>query len=257
MSYPIAIWQGIARTDDTAAAMADLTAAVTGAALVGARLLVAPEVFFPGYNSSRIAEFAQPRGGDWHRALSALCRAQGCGLVVGYGERDGDQVYNSAVAFDAAGLEVAHYRKTQLFGPREKAIFAPGDTLTIFDAEGIKAAILICYDVEFAPLLRELAVQGVELLLVPTANPEPNIHVSRLVVPAHAINHRMTIAYANYAGAEGDITYCGGSTIVAPDAAILAYAGPGPALLTAEIARQPDPALIQHQVADYRAPKVS
>ena len=78
-----------------------------------------------------------------------------------------------------------------------------------------------------------------------------------LVVPAHAVNHRMTIAYANYAGVEGDITYCGGSTIVAPDAAILAYAGPGPALLTADIARQPDPALIQHQVADYRAPKVS
>ncbi len=255
MSYPIAIWQGIARTDDTATALADLSAAISGAAAVGARLLVAPEVFFPGYNSSRIADLAQPRGGDWHRALSTLCKAQDCGLVVGYAERDGDTVYNSAIAFDATGAEVAHYRKTQLFGPREKAIFAPGDTLCTFDADGIKAAILICYDVEFAPLLRELAGQGVELLLVPTANPEPNIHVSKLVVPAHAINHRMTIAYANYTGAEGDITYCGGSTIVAPDAAVLAYAGPGPALITADIARRPDPALIQNQIADYRAPR--
>lgn len=257
MSFPIAIWQGIARTDDTAAALADLTAAVTGAAAVGARLLVAPEVYFPGYNSSRIAELAQPRGGDWHRALSALCRDRACGLVVGYAERDGDQVYNSAVAFDAAGAEVAHYRKTQLFGPREKSIFAPGDTLCTFDAEGIRAAILICYDVEFAPLLRELAGQGVQLLLVPTANPEPNIHVSKLVVPAHAINHGMTIAYANYCGAEGDIDYCGGSTIVAPDAAILGFAGPSPALLTADIARRPEPALIQNQFVDYRAPKVT
>ena len=256
MSYPIAIWQGIARTDDTAAALADLSAAITGASSVGARLLVAPEVFFPGYNSSNIAALAQPRGGDWHRALSALCRAQGCGLVVGYAERDGDHVYNSAVAFDATGSEVAHYRKTQLFGPREKAIFAPGDTLCTFDAGGIRAAILICYDVEFAPLIRELALQGVRLLVVPTANPEPNIHVSKLVVPAHAINHGLTIAYANYAGAEGDITYCGGSTVVAPDASVLAYAGPGPALITADIDRAPDPALIQNQVADYRAPKV-
>lgn len=257
MSFPIAIWQGIARTDDTPAALADLTAAVTGAASVGARLLVAPEVFFPGYNSARIADLAQPRGGDWHRALSALCKAQDCGLVVGYAERDGERVYNSAIAFDAAGAEVAHYRKTQLFGPREKAIFAPGDVLCTFDAGGIKAAILICYDVEFAPLIRELAGQGVKLLLVPTANPEPNIHVSKLVVPAHAINHGLTIAYANYAGAEGDITYCGGSTIVAPDASVLAYAGPGPALITADIARTPDPALMQNQLSDYRAPKVT
>ena len=136
MSYPIAIWQGIARTDDTATAMADLSAAVIGAASVGARLLVAPEVFFPGYNSSRIAELAQPRGGDWHRALSALCRETGCGLVVGYAERAGDKVYNAAVAFDATGAEVAHYRKTQLYGPREKAIFVPGNTLCTFDAGG-------------------------------------------------------------------------------------------------------------------------
>lgn len=257
MSITIAIWQGTARTDDTGAALADLGAALKGAAAVGARLLVAPEVFFPGYNSANIPALAQPRGGDWHRALSALCRDAGCGLVVGYAERDGGAVYNAAVAFDSAGQEVAHYRKTQLYGPREKAIFAPGDALCTFDAEGLRCAILICYDVEFAPLIRLLAEQGVDLLLVPTANPEPNIHVSRLVVPAHAVNHRMTIAYANYCGAEGDITYCGGSTIAAPDAAILAFAGPAPALLTADLSRAPDPALLQAQTIDYRAPKVT
>lgn len=252
MPFSIALWQGIARTDDAAAALADLRAGLTAAAAMGARFLVAPELFLPGYNSARIAELAQPRGGDWHQALAALCRAAGCGLVLGYAERAGDTVYNSAVAFDATGQEVAHYRKTQLFGPREKAIFAPGDSLCIFEAEGRRAAILICYDVEFAPLLRELALQGVQLLLVPTANPEPNIHVSRLVVPAHAINHGLTICYANYAGREGDLAYCGGSTIVAPDGAILAFAGPAPALLIADLSYQPDPALLQTQLADYR-----
>lgn len=252
MSITIAIWQGPARTDDTGAALADLRGALRGAAAVGGRLLVAPEIFFPGYNSQTIPAQAQPRGGDWHGALAGLCREAGCGLVVGYAERDGDRVYNSAVAFDAAGQEVAHYRKTQLFGPREKAIYAPGDALSVFDLDGIRAAILICYDVEFAPLVRSLAEQGVELLLVPTANPEPNIHVSRLVVPAHAINHRMTIAYANFCGTEGDITYCGGSTIVAPDAAILGFAGPAPALLTADLSRPADTALLQAQIADYR-----
>jgi predicted amidohydrolase len=112
--------------------------------------------------------------------------------------------------------------------------------------------MLICYDIEFAPLVRSLAEAGAHLILVPTANPEPNTHVSRLVVPAHAINHSVTIAYANYCGAEGDITYCGASVIVAPDAAVLAAAGPGPTLLIADIDRLPDPALMQTQLHDYR-----
>jgi len=112
--------------------------------------------------------------------------------------------------------------------------------------------MLICYDVEFAHLNRALMAKGTRLLLVPTANPEPNTHVSRLVVPAHAINHAMTIAYANYCGTEGDLTYCGTSVIAAPDAAILAMAGPSETLLVTDIARQPDPALMQTQLADYR-----
>ncbi len=252
MTLTLALWQGRARTDDTAAALADLGAALAGAAAVGAQMLVAPEVFLPGYNSARIPELAQPRGGDWHRTLSALCRQAGCGLTLGYAERDGDHIYNAAVSFDGRGVEIAHYRKTQLFGPREKAIYAPGEAMTIFDFAGQRTALLICYDVEFAPLLRQLAEAGVTLLLVPTANPEPNIHVSRLIVPAHAINHRMTIVYANFCGPEGDITYCGGSTIVAPDAAVLAYAGPASALLTADISRPPDVALLQNQIHDFR-----
>ena len=112
--------------------------------------------------------------------------------------------------------------------------------------------MLICYDVEFAPLVRRLAEEGAKLILVPTANPEPNGHVSRLVVPAHAINHGLTIAYANYCGAEGDITYCGTSVIAAPDATILAAAGPSPTLLVTDIAHSPDPALMQTQLQDHR-----
>lgn len=256
MSLIVALWQGPARTDDTPAALADLSAALRAAAAIGARMLVAPEAFFPGYNSSNIAALAQERGGAWHQALADMCRSAGCGLTVGYAERQGGAVYNSAVCFDASGAERAHYRKTQLFGPREKAIYTPGDALCRFDLDGVKAALLICYDIEFAPLLRELAGQGVQVILVPTANPEPNIHVSHVTVPAHAVNHGLSIVYANYCGVEGDITYCGGSSIVAPDAAVLAYAGPGPALLTADLSRPPNRALLQTQLADYRAPKV-
>lgn len=252
MSCRIALWQGPSPHGSDDAAFAALDAALRAAAAMGAITLVAPEIFFPGYNQPDIPARAQPRGGPWHQRLAALAKTQGCGIVIGYAERDGDHVYNAAIAINAEGREIGHYRKVQLFGPREKSIFAPGDAISTFDLGGLRAAMLICYDVEFAPLVRSLAEAGADLILVPTANPEPNTHVSRIVVPAHAINHSVTIAYANYCGTEGDITYCGASVIVAPDAAILASAGPGPALLIADIDYQPDPALMQTQLHDYR-----
>lgn len=252
MSFPIALWQGPSPEGSDEVAFAALDAALRAAAAMGAVTLVAPEAYFPGYNQPDIPARAQPRGGPWHQRLSALARSHGCGIVVGYAERDGDAVYNAAVAMDAQGREIGHYRKVQLFGPREKSIYAPGTGVSVFDLAGIRAAMLICYDVEFAHLLRKLAEDGADLILVPTANPEPNTHVSRLVVPAHAINHGLTIVYANYCGSEGDITYCGASLVAAPDAAVLASAGPGPALLVADIDRQPDPALLQTQLTDFR-----
>lgn len=252
MPFPIALWQGPSPDGSDDTAFAALDAALRAAAAMGAITLVAPEVFFPGYNQPDIPARAQPRGGAWHQRLATLARTHACGIVIGYAERDGENVYNSAVAISAEGREIGHYRKIQLFGPREKSIYAPGDTVSTFDLNGIRAAMLICYDVEFAHLLKRLAEEGAQLVLVPTANPEPNTHVSRLVVPTHAINHGVTIAYANYCGTEGDITYCGASVIAAPDAAILAAAGPCPALLITDIDRAPDPALIQTQLTDYR-----
>ena len=252
MSLNIALWQGPSPEGSDDRAFAAIEAALTAAAAMGAVTLVAPEVYFPGYNQSDIPAKAQTRGGPWHQRLAKLARTHGCGIVIGYAERDGATIYNSAVALDGQGHEIGHYRKVQLFGPREKAIYAPGDAVSTFDLDGIRTGMLICYDIEFAPLVRKLAEAGAKLVLVPTANPEPNTHVSRLVVPAHAINHGLTIAYANYCGTEGDITYCGASVIAAPDAAVLAAAGPGPALLVTDIARAPDPALLQTQLQDHR-----
>ncbi len=99
----------------------------------GADLALFPELFLPGYNCARIAELAQPADGDWTRRLSLLARQAGCALVLGYAEREGASVYNSAVAIGADGAPLANYRKIQLYGPREAALFEPGDGYCLFD----------------------------------------------------------------------------------------------------------------------------
>ena len=252
-TYRIAVWQGMSPKGDVALAFAALGQALRAAAAMGAKVLVAPEVYLPGYNQDNLALLAQVRGGVWHQRLSGMAAAAGCGLVVGYAERDGGQLFNSAVAFSASGAELAHYRKVQLYGAREKALFSPGEAYATFSLAGKKAALLICYDIEFAPHIAALAAEGVEVILCPTANMAPFTHVAMATVPAMVANYGLTIAYANYCGVEGDLTYVGLSLVADPYGAALVQAGPGPALLVADLPAALDPARIATQARDFRA----
>jgi 5-aminopentanamidase len=248
----LALLQAPSPMGDIDQGIATLTQALTAAGAAGARMLVAPEAYLPGYNQPDIANLSLPGDGAWADALSTACRNAGCGLCVGYAERSGDRVYNSAVAIDATGKRRADYRKIQLYGPREKAIYTPGDAYATFDLDGIRTAILICYDVEFAPHVAALAAQGVSLILTPTANMEPFHHVVRATVPAMAANHAVRIVYANYCGTEGDLTYIGGSLMAAEDGSVVAQAGRGPALIIADLPDTLNRDMLYTQAADYR-----
>lgn len=251
-TYRIALWQGQSPAGAMEAAFASLDQALRAAAAVGARVLVAPELYLPGYNQDTLPAIAQERGGAWHQRLAAMARAAGCGVVVGYAEREGERLFNSAVAFGPRGEELAHYRKVQLYGPREQALFTPGEAYATFDLGGVKAALLICYDIEFAPHIAALAAKGVEVILCPTANMAPFTHVAKATVPAMAANHGLTIAYANYCGSEGDLDYVGLSLIADPYGEALAQAGMGPALLVADVPKSFEATRLSTQARDLR-----
>lgn len=246
----LALLQDQSPMGDLALALAQIDHATRGAGAIGASIVVLPEAFLPGYNHPKLRDLALHQTDPLFDQISGLCRAHNCGLVLGYAERDGDALFNAAIAIDAMGVTVARYRKIQLFGPREKALYQPGTQYAIFDLLGQRAAILICYDIEFAPHVAALAAKGVTLIFVPTANMVPFDHVVRHTVPAMAANYGITIVYANYCGTEGDLTYVGGSLIVSPHGEILAQAGQGPAQLAAEIPSR-DPTRISTQASDF------
>ena len=246
----LALYQGPSPAGATQDGLATLGRMLRAAGAAGARMALFPEVFLPGYNVADPASGARSLA-DWAEVLSPLVRAAGCGVTVGVAERDGTQLFNSAIALGPDGTLLSHYRKTQLYGSREKRLYEPGTSHAMFDFEGCRIALLICYDIEFAPLIRDLAGRGAQLILCPTANMQPFTHVARLTVPSQAVNHAVAIAYANYCGSEGDLTYCGGSVLVGADGAVHARAGQAEALLIADLP-DPDPALLSTQLDDFR-----
>lgn len=192
---------------------------VKGLAALGADLVVLPELILPGYNRPE-AHHAEARllDGDWCAAMASIARKTGCAICYGWAERLGDQVFNAASVLDKTGARVAHYRKIQLFGEMEKASFAFGTQAPpVFELNGKRMGILICYDIEFPEYARALAQAGCELILVPTANPVGYDHVPDLLVRARANENAVTVAYANYSGPDSGINFGGRSIIAGPD----------------------------------------
>ncbi len=179
----LALWQGTSPASDLETALTQAETALAAAATMGAAALVLPEIWLPGYNQDGIPEKALALNSPpLHRLARAAASAR-CALVVGYAERDGDRVYNSAVCFGPDGAVLANYRKVQLYGSRERSLYAPGKAYVTFPLAGQTAALLICYDVEYAPHVKALADRGVTVILAPTANMQPYTHVIRATVP--------------------------------------------------------------------------
>ncbi|GAA6199322.1 hypothetical protein NBRC116599_05460 [Aquicoccus sp. SU-CL01552] len=160
----------------------------------------------------------------------------GCALVTGCAEREGEAIYNTALAIGPNGEVLAHHRKRLLFGDMERATFHKGSGAScLFEYGGRRFGLLICYEIEFPELARDLARQGAEVFLVPTANPEGYEHVQRYLLPARAHENGAFVVYANYCGTENGLTFGGQSLVVGPDGECILSAGRTPALLIGEL----------------------
>jgi predicted amidohydrolase len=138
----------------------------------GAELAVFPEATMARFGSDLRAA-AEPLDGPFCTGLGAACAAACVAAVAGVFEPSADgRVYNTAVAFSAAGDLVASYRKLHLFdalGQRESDLVAPGDDVVVTSLAGARVGLQICYDIRFPELTRALAVGGASLVTVSAA----------------------------------------------------------------------------------------
>jgi predicted amidohydrolase len=258
----LALWQCHPTDGRVAQALVALEAPLSASAAAGARLLVVPELYLPGYNRPDLhAELSQPLDAEWMTRVRELARTAGCGVCLGWAERDGSDVYNAATLIGPDGSILIHYRKIQLFGGMEADSFRRGTTLApVVEVDGRKVGLLVCYDIEFGGHAAALGAAGADLILVPTANPIGYEHVQRTLVPARAHENDAVVAYANLVGIEGDVRFGGLSLIAGPDGLPLASAGArGEALLVVDLAAADAVPSAGHgsQAADYRPAGVS
>lgn len=211
------------------------------AAAQGAQVLVCPEMFLTGYNigARACAELAQAQDGPAAQRIAEIARQYAIAILYGYPERSVEQrVYNAVQLIDSRGERSSNYRKTHLFSELDKSMFSAGEDLgPVVELNGWRLGMLICYDVEFPENTRRLALAGAELILVPTANMAPFDFVCDVTVRARAFENHCYVVYANYCGSEGEIRYCGLSSVCAPDGSRPALAAQDERLLIADLDR--------------------
>ncbi|WP_155054453.1 carbon-nitrogen hydrolase family protein [Streptomyces blattellae] len=237
-----ALLQSSGRPGSVAENLKVLDEAAGRAAVAGAGLLVAPEMFLTGYaigdDIARLAGHADGEGAD---AVAETATRHGLAIAYGYPERSGETVFNSVQLISADGTRLANYRKTHLFGCFERDHFTPGEQPVVqAELNGLRVGFLICYDVEFPENVRAHAVAGTDLLLVPTAQMHPFQFVAESVVPVRAFENQMYVAYVNRVGGEGEFEFVGLSTLAGPDGIARTRAGRGEELLLADV----DPAFL-------------
>jgi predicted amidohydrolase len=201
-------------------------------------LVVCPELFLSGYNvGNKLSDLSQAQQGSFAVSAAEIARNHRTALVYGYPETAGGQLYNSAIAIDNSGRQLANHRKLRIPNGFERDWFMSGGNYTMLEIAGFSIALLICYDVEFSETVRACASAGADLILAPTALRAEWSFVARQLIPTRAFENGVFLAYANYCGQENGFVYLGESCIIGPDGREIARAAADETLLAAVLQR--------------------
>ena len=142
-------------------------------------------------------------------------------------EREGEKVYNTAVAYDREGNEICCYRKVHLATVlHEERYLAAGDELPgIFLLDGIGASMAICYDLRFPELPREAAANGAKILFYCSAWPRIRYDQWQALLRARAIENEAFVVGCGQTGLCGKLPMAGSTSVISPSGLVLAAAG--------------------------------
>jgi NAD+ synthetase len=207
-------------------------------------LVVFPETATSGYFvEGGVREVAVTAGTlfrDLERARGAA-PARPLDVVLGFYELFQNGLYNSAVYATLGGSDpgIRHvHRKVFLptYGVFDEGRFVErGRDVRAFDGSWGRAALLICEDAWHSLPATIAALDGVQLLIVPSASPARGTGVDDrgVALPANVVRweriargiaeeHGIYVAYASLVGFEGGKGFPGGSLVVNPHGEIVA-----------------------------------
>lgn len=185
---------------------------------LGADMIVFPEQIIVGYPAEDLLlrpDFIAEANNAVYELASQI---DGIALVVGYPEKDGDRIYNSAAVLHQGAI-VANYRKRALpnYGVfDEQRYFTAGHKPCVFEFNGAFIGLTICEDVWHAGIIADNKQKGADLLLTLNASPfnSGKIHQREDVVCSQVKEAGIPLVYVNQIGGQDELIFDGASFVV-------------------------------------------
>ena len=225
-------------------------------------LVVFPETATSGYFVEGGVKELAVTAGTLARDLATAYQGPAIDVVVGFYERFQNHIYNSALYATLGKQPDVRHVHRKVFLPtygvfdEERFVDRGQDGVRSFDTSwGGKAAILICEDAWHSLAATVAALQGAQLIIVPSASPARGLGLGESedeacegeTLPASVVRwerivrgiaeeHGVFVALANLVGFEGGKGFPGASAVIDPTGRVIAR---GPlfeeALLTADL----------------------
>jgi predicted amidohydrolase len=190
----------------------------------GAALVVFPECALSGYCFESLEEArmcAEPVPGPHSARIAEACSRCGTRAVFGLLEADGDLIFNACALVGPQGVE-AVYRKVHLPRLGVDCFTTPGDCpFAVCDAGPARIGMSICYDGAFPEATRIMALEGADLVVLPTNWPPGTENTAAYVPNTRALENNIYYLAVNRVGIERGFRFIGHSKICGPDGSVL------------------------------------
>ena len=181
-----------------------MAAWVAAAGKRGAHLICFPEMNVTGYSTlNAIKSFAETVPGAISQSILAMAREYKVAILSGLAEKDANgRVFASHLVVTPEGI-AGLYRKIHI-APPETNVFSGGKTIPLFEIQGVKFGIQLCYDVHFPELATHMAIQGADVIFMPHASPRgtPTEKFNSWMrhLPARAFDNSLYVVACNQTG---------------------------------------------------------
>lgn len=192
----------------------------------GADIVCFPELNITGYcNRAEIADIAQPVPGRISNRLSRLAKDENIVILAGMAEKNSDGAPFASHCVFTPGGQIRIYRKVHT-APPEKATYTPGNTIPVFNINGVTFGIQLCYDAHFPELSAAMTEQGAEILFMPHASPRGNAeekHDSWMRhLTARAFDNSVFVVACNQIGDNcNGLSFPGNAMVIGPSGELL------------------------------------
>jgi len=207
----------------------------------GAKIVALQELFqtpyFPQWQRKNKDDYAESLLGPTMKAMLETAKRLRVALIVPFYEKNKKKYFNTAVIIDKRGKLLGKYHKIHIPhdpGFYEKEYFENGELgYKTFSVDGVKLAVLICYDQWFPEAARMARLSGAEIIFYPTAigniigySEQGDWHDAwEVSMRGHAIANSLYVAAVNRVGVEGKMRFFGQSFVADPFGKILKRLG--------------------------------